>query len=315
MKLAVEVKASDIHLKPGKGVVFRVNGQLMEVEGFPPLSAQDVAAYARAMMTEKQIEVFREQNEIDLAYSIPGIGRFRANVFRQRGSVAMALRTVPFTVPAFAELGLPPVVEKIANERRGLVLVTGSTGSGKSTTLAAMVNYINSTRNAHIITIEDPIEFLLKDKKSMIAQREVGFDTRGFLAALRSAMRQDPDVILVGEMRDAETIITTLMAAETGHLVLATLHTTDVMETINRILSFFDGAQATQVRYQFATAIRAIVCLRLLRMLDGKDAFRRRKSWFIRRASARCSRTPNARTRSGTPSPRAIPRTACRRST
>jgi twitching motility protein PilT len=249
--------------------VFRINGELLEVEGFTALTASDVAAYAKAMMTEQQVEVFRERNEIDLAYSLPGVGRFRANIYRQRGSIAIALRAIPFIVGNFDELGLPPVIEKIAQEHRGLILMTGSTGCGKSTTLASIVNYINTTRTAHIITIEDPIEFLIKDKMSMIAQREVGFDTKGFLTALRAALRQDPDVILVGEMRDAETVMTTLMAAETGHLVLATLHTTDVIETINRIISYFDGAMAAQIRYQFATVIRAILCQRLLRRLDG----------------------------------------------
>ncbi|MBZ0271239.1 PilT/PilU family type 4a pilus ATPase [bacterium] len=270
LELAVQVGASDIHLKPGKGVVFRVNGKLLEVEGVPELSAPDVAAWAKALMNEHQIDVFRRDNEIDLAYSVPGMGRFRANVYRQRGSIAIAMRTIPYSVGTFQDLSLPPVLEQISNERRGLVLVTGSTGSGKSTTLASLVNHINSNRTAHIVTIEDPIEFLLKDQKSMIAQREVGFDTKSFLAALRAALRQDPDVILVGEMRDAETITTTLMAAETGHLVLATLHTTDVMETIHRVLSYFDGAMANQVRYQFATVLRAIICQRLLPRADGK---------------------------------------------
>jgi twitching motility protein PilT len=269
MGLAVEVGASDIHLKPGKGAVLRINGQLLEVEGFPVVTAPDVAAYAKILMTDQQVDVFREKHEIDLAYSVPGVGRFRVNVYRQRGSIALALRSIPFTVGSFDQLGLPPVLEKICQERRGLILVTGSTGSGKSTTLAAVVDHINTTRTSHIVTIEDPIEFLIKDKMSMVAQREVGFDTLGFHQALRAAMRQDPDVILVGEMRDVETIVTTLMAAETGHLVLATLHTTDVVETINRILSYFDGIQANQIRYQFATVIRAIMCQRLLKRIDG----------------------------------------------
>ncbi len=266
--LAAQVQASDIHLKPGKGAVFRINGQLLEVEGFPELNPQMIIGFAKLMMNERQTEEFKRRHEIDLAYSVSGVGRFRANVFQQRGTVAIAMRAIPFEIGTFEELGLPPVMEKIAMERRGLVLVTGSTGSGKSTTLAAIVDFINRRRNAHIVTIEDPIEYLLRDKMSMIAQREVGFDTGTFLSALRSAMRQDPDVILVGEMRDVETITTALMAAETGHLVLATLHTTDVMETIHRIISFFDAAQSAQIRFQLATVIKAIVCQRLIPRID-----------------------------------------------
>jgi twitching motility protein PilT len=200
---------------------------------------------------------------------VPGIGRFRVNVFRQRGSIAIAMRTIPYRIRGFDELHLPPVLAKICDERRGLVLVTGSTGSGKSTTLAAMIDQINATRTCHIITIEDPIEFLIRDKKSIISQREVGFDTRGFLTALRVALRQDPDVILVGEMRDYETVNTALQAAETGHLVLSTLHTTDVMETIGRVLAVFPAHQENQVRFQLATSLRSIMCQRLIPRADG----------------------------------------------
>jgi twitching motility protein PilT len=270
LALASEVKASDIHLKPGKGAVVRINGQLLEVDGFPEIRPGMIAAYARMMMNERQAEEFRARHDIDLAYSVAGVGRYRVNIFQQRGTLAMALRAIPYDIGTIEELNLPPVLEKIAMERRGMVLVTGSTGSGKSTTLASMVDFINRKRTAHIITIEDPIEYLLRDKKSMIAQREIGFDSMTFHAALRAAMRQDPDVILVGEMRDIETITTALMAAETGHLVLATLHTTDVMETIHRIIAFFDAAQSTQIRFQMATVLRAIMCQRLIPTVDGK---------------------------------------------
>jgi len=241
----------------------------MEVEGFHALQPSDVAQYAKVMLTDQQVEIFREKLEIDLAYSVPGVGRFRANVYRQRGSIAIAMRTIPFTVGTFVELGLPPILEKIAQEHRGLILVTGSTGSGKSTTLASIVDFINTTRTSHIVTIEDPIEFLIRDKMSMVAQREVGFDTHGFLNALRAAMRQDPDVILVGEMRDVETIMTTLMAAETGHLVLATLHTTDVMETINRILPISKGRNRLKSGISSPRSPCAIICQRLIRRLDN----------------------------------------------
>jgi len=215
------------------------------------------------------VQLFKENSEVDLAYSLPSVGRFRVNVFRQRGSIAIAMRTIPYRVKTIDELNLPPVLKTIATENRGMVLVTGSTGSGKSTTLAAMIDEINSTRTCHIITIEDPIEFLIRDKKSIISQREVGFDTRGFLTALRAALRQDPDVILVGEMRDLETMNTALQAAETGHLVLSTLHTTDVMETISRVLAVFPSAQETQIRFQLSTSLKAILCQRLIPRADG----------------------------------------------
>ncbi len=268
LKLARDAKASDIHIKPGKAPVVRVNGQLLEVDGFEKLTSQDVNAYARDMMTPKQVEHFQNNFEVDLAYSVPGVGRFRANIFRQRGSVSIALRAISTEVKSIRELQLPPVIEKIAGEKRGLTLVTGATGSGKSTTLAGIVDHINTSYPAHIITIEDPIEYLIRDKKSIVAQREVGLDTKSFLAAIRGAMRQDPDVILVGELRDEETIKTALMAAETGHMVLGTLHTTDVMETISRILSFFEGSMAQQIRDSLAICIKSIMCQRLVKRSD-----------------------------------------------
>jgi twitching motility protein PilT len=222
------------------------------------------------LMNERQRYRFEDVHEVDLAHSVPGLGRFRVSVFQQRGSISLALRTIAFHIRGLSELNLPPILEKLAMERRGLILATGTTGSGKSTTLAAMIDFINANRTAHIITIEDPIEYLYKDKKSIINQREVGFDTEGFGVALKSALRQDPDVILVGEMRDYETIETALTAAETGHLVLSTLHTVDAPETINRIVSVFPPYQQHQIRLQLSSVIKGVVSQRLVPRADGK---------------------------------------------
>jgi twitching motility protein PilT len=215
------------------------------------------------------MEKFRKAQEVDLAYSVTGLGRFRCNVFQQRGTVGMVLRVIPTRVKSFEELGLPPVLKRIAQEERGLVVVTGTTGSGKSTTLAAMIDYINSTRSAHIMTVEDPIEYLHRDHMSIVNQREVAVDTESFARALRSALRQDPDVILVGEMRDHETIETALLAAETGHLVFSTLHTLDATETINRIVAVFPPHQQLQVRIQLASVLKAAISQRLIPRADG----------------------------------------------
>jgi twitching motility protein PilT len=222
------------------------------------------------IMNEGQREHFEEHHEMDLAYGVPGLGRFRVNVFSQRGSVSMVMRSIPFGVKTLEELYLPPGLKKIAKNNRGLVLVTGATGTGKSTTLAAMIDYVNNNRTAHIVTIEDPIEFLHRDKKSIINQREIGYDTNNFSVALKSALRQDPDVILVGEMRDAETIETALTAAETGHLVFSTLHTVDATETINRIISVFPPFHQRQIRLQLSSVIKGIVSQRLVPRADGE---------------------------------------------
>jgi twitching motility protein PilT len=235
----------------------------------PRMSQEDTIAMAFSIMSGRQKQKFKDHFEIDLAYSVPGLGRFRVNIFQQRGTVGLVLRVIPAKIQSIEDLVLPPVLKTIADERRGLILVTGTTGSGKSTSLAAMIDYINSHRTEHIMTIEDPIEFLHRDKKSLVNQREVEVDTKGFASALRSALRQDPDVILVGEMRDYETIETALNAAETGHLVLSTLHTLDATETINRIISVFPPHQQKQIRLQLASVLKAVVSMRLLPRADG----------------------------------------------
>ncbi len=270
LKSAAEKGASDLHLKVGSYPVIRVDGRLMAMTEHPRLMQEDTIALAFSIMSARQKQKFKENFEIDMAYSVPGLGRFRVNVFQQRGSVGLVLRVIPARIVTIRDLHLPPVIETIAGERRGLVLVTGATGSGKSTTLAAMIDHINSTRCEHIITIEDPIEFLHRDKKSLVNQREVEVDTKSFADALRSALRQDPDVILVGEMRDYETIETALLAAETGHLVLSTLHTIDATETVNRIISVFPPHQQKQVRLQLATVLRASISMRLVDRADGR---------------------------------------------
>jgi twitching motility protein PilT len=269
LKVAVERKASDVHLKVGAHPVLRMDGRLQVMTEFKRLMQEDTIAMAFSMMSSRQKERFKHQLETDIAYSVPGLGRFRCNIFQQRGSVGIVLRLIPSRIQTFKELMLPPVLEKICEEQRGLVLVTGTTGSGKSTSLASMIDYVNTRRIEHVMTIEDPIEFLHRDKKSIINQREVDVDTKQFSVALRSALRQDPDVILVGEMRDYETIETALLAAETGHLVLSTLHTLDATETVNRVISVFPPHQQKQIRIQLASVLKAIVSMRLLPRADG----------------------------------------------
>src|SRR3989442_6856599 len=239
LRTACENKSSDLHLKVGNYPYIRVDGQLRPLSQYSRISSEDMLNMAFSIMTNRQKQKFKENTELDMAYGVAGLGRFRVNVFQQRGNVGMVLRVIPTKIRTAEELNLPPVITKICEEQRGLVLVTGTTGSGKSTTLAAMIDRINATRPDHLITIEDPIEFLHRDKKSFINQREVEVDTANFSTALRAALRQDPDVILVGEMRDLETISTALLAAETGHLVLSTLHTLDATGTIQRIITCF----------------------------------------------------------------------------
>lgn len=267
---AVDQGASDLHLKAGGVPMLRIRGSLIPLVGTPRLQASDLDAIATAVLTPSHSALLGHHQDVDLAYTVPGLGRFRCNVFQQRGAVGLVFRVIPQIVPGFDALGLPAVLSHIAAEERGLVLVTGTTGSGKSTTLAALVDAINQTRTAHIVTIEDPIEYLHQDRQSVINQREVGIDTASFATALRSALRQDPDVILVGEMRDHATIETALMAAETGHLVLSTLHTLDATETINRIIGVFPAHQQTQTRLQLATVLKAIVSQRLIPRADGQ---------------------------------------------
>ncbi len=269
LKIATERRASDLHLKVGSFPVLRVSGRLTPLGELARLSQEDTIAMAFSIMSGRQKQKFKDHFEIDLAYSVPGLGRFRVNIFQQRGTVGLVLRVIPAKIVTIEDLVLPPVLKTIADERRGLILLTGTTGSGKSTSLAAMIDYINSQRTEHIMTIEDPIEFLHRDKKSLVNQREVEVDTKSFASALRSALRQDPDVILVGEMRDYETIETALTAAETGHHVLSTLHTLDATETINRIISVFPPHQQKQIRLQLASVLKAAISMRLLPRADG----------------------------------------------
>src|SRR3954468_17112912 len=269
LQTAVASGASDLHLKVGSYPMMRVNGTLVVASEEKRLDRTDTDAMAQGILGPDHIEKFRKNQDVDLAYSIDGLGRFRVNVFQQRGTVGLVLRVIPTRIKTIDELGLPPVLKRIAEEERGLVLVTGTTGSGKSTTLAAMIDYINTTRSSHIMTVEDPIEYLHRDHHSIVNQREVNVDTQSFSHALRSALRQDPDVILVGEMRDHETVETALLAAETGHLVFSTLHTLDATETISRIIAVFPPHQQRQVRIQLASVLKGAVAQRLLPRADG----------------------------------------------
>ena len=269
LQLLTRTGGSDLHLKVGSPPRMRVNGSLVRIAGADPITAEVAEAMAFAVMRADLKESFLATHEADCAYSVSGLGRFRVNVFRQRGTIGMIMRRVLTSVPSFEGLGLPDAVARLASEQRGLVLVTGPTGSGKTTTLAAMIDFINRHRECHIVTIEDPVEVLHKDDLASINQREVGFDTLGFAAAMRSAMRQDPDVILVGEMRDLEMVSAALSAAETGHLVFSTLHTIDAKETITRIIDFFPPHQHNQVRSTLAGSLRGTVCQRLVPSADG----------------------------------------------
>jgi len=266
---ALSQEASDVHIKAGAPPIFRINGALKPWNKMKPFDLNDVSKVAFDLMNDWQKERFIKNREVDMGYEVYGLGRFRVNVFQQRGKMRIALRIVPYQIKNLEELHLPPVLKDISLEQRGLILVTGTTGSGKSTTLASMTDIINSDRNCHIITIEDPIEFVHEDKKSIVDQREVGLDTGTFSSALRVALRQDPDVILVGEMRDFETIETALTAAETGHLVLSTLHTLNATETVTRIISVFPPYQQKQVRLQLAGVLKGVVSQRLVPKADG----------------------------------------------
>lgn len=271
LRAALKAGASDIHIKTGRTPLFRIEGQLLPVTAAPELSEEDVKDMAYSMMNIGQRDKFEGSFEMDLAYSIKDLSRFRVNVYQQRGTISIAMRAIPLNVLQFGDLNLPPVLEKVANEERGLVIVTGTTGSGKSTTLAAFVDYINSNKKRHIITVEDPLEYVHEDKESLINQREIGIDTMSFANAMRAALREDPDAILVGELRDLETMEICLSAAETGHLVFTTLHTLDAMETINRMLTVFPPHQHNQVRYQLAQVLKAIISQRLVPTADGKN--------------------------------------------
>jgi twitching motility protein PilT len=256
--------ASDIHLKVGLPPMVRVNGALSALPSAPRMTQEELAQMAWAIMTQHQRDRFKVENDLDMAWEVQGLGRFRVNVFRQRRTIGMVLRTIPSEVRTLEELSLPPVLRKVALEPRGLILVTGTTGSGKSTTLAAIIEEINRSLSHHILTIEDPIEFTFRDRRSVINQREVGVDSKDFTSALRAALRQDPDVILVGELRDRETVEIALQAAETGHLVLGTLHTLDATETINRIVGFFEPHHQQQIRHHLASVLRAALSQRLI---------------------------------------------------
>lgn len=265
----VQRNASDLLLKVGRPPTIRLNGDLQSLE-MPPLKPEDLKLLAEQIMTPRQVKEFAERKEADFAIGVPGVGRFRTNIYQQRGTLAFAFRAIPYEVKTVRELALPVILEDIALRPRGLVLITGITGSGKSTALASMINHINQHRRVNVITIEDPIEFLHRDVNSNISQREVGNDTLSFASALRHVLRQDPDVILVGEIRDLDTLDTALKASDTGHLVFSTLHTTDAAQTINRLLSFYPPHQHQEVRMILATALQAVVSLRLVPRSDGR---------------------------------------------
>jgi twitching motility protein PilT len=268
LKFSVGEKASDIHLKVNSAPIFRIDGELVLQRDFGVLSKEVIEKIAFSMMDKYQIKVFQENKDVDLAYSLANVGRFRVNIFSQRNSLSIAMRYIPFSVPSIDTLSLPGIVKSVALKERGLILVTGITGSGKSTTLASMLNYINDNKSVHIITIEDPIEYLHKDIKSIVNQREIGMDVYSFSHGLREALRQDPDVVLVGEMRDLETIETAITAAETGHLVMSTLHTLDAQETINRIIAVFPPYQQKQIRIQLSSVMTAVISQRLIQRAD-----------------------------------------------
>jgi twitching motility protein PilT len=269
LRTLVERGGSDLHVKVGVPPTARMQGDLAPLEGYQPLRPDDTEKAFQDMAEVRSLTEFEECGEADFSYSVPGLSRFRVNAFKQRGSISIVCRAIPFEIRSVEDLGLPPVVTKLAEEQRGIVLVTGTTGSGKSTTLAAMIDHINRTRTDHIVTLEDPIEYLHPDKNSIVNQREVGSDTESFARAMRRVLRQDPDVILIGEMRDEETVRTALSAAETGHLVFSTVHTLDATETINRIVDFFPPHQQHQARVMLAATLKGAIAQRLVPDVTG----------------------------------------------
>ncbi|MBA3438281.1 MAG: type IV pilus twitching motility protein PilT, partial [Pyrinomonadaceae bacterium] len=269
LKRLIELQGSDLHLTTNTSPQVRVNGHLQSVEGQRVLSAADTKQLAYSVLTDAQKHRFEEALELDFSFGVKGLSRFRANLFNQRGAVGAVFRAIPYEIKSFENLGLPPVVSQLCDRPRGLILVTGPTGSGKSSTLAAMIDKINRERHDHILTIEDPIEFLHNHKSCLVNQREVGTDTQGFSQALRTALRQDPDVVLVGEMRDLETIESAMRIAETGHLTFATLHTNSAASTINRIIDVFPSEQQSQIRAQLSLVLEGILCQALLPRADG----------------------------------------------
>jgi twitching motility protein PilT len=269
LRTLIERDGSDLHVKAGVPPTARLQGELAPLEGYQPLMPEDTEQAFRGMAEGRSVTEFEECGEADFSYSIKGLSRFRVNAFKQRGSISIVCRAIPFDIRSVDELGLPPVVTKLAEEQRGIILVTGTTGSGKSTTLAAMIDHINRNRTDHIVTLEDPIEYLHPDKNSIVNQREVGSDTESFARAMRRVLRQDPDVILIGEMRDEETVRTALSAAETGHLVLSTVHTLDATETVNRIVDFFEPHQQHQARVMLAATLKGAIAQRLVPDVTG----------------------------------------------
>lgn len=269
LKLAIKGNASDIHLKAGLPPLFRVDGSLLPVRDANRVKPADTRRMASEIMGAEEKKRFNEHLDLDLSYGIPGVGRFRVNVFQQRGNIGLVFRVIPYKVRPLDELHLPPTVKSLAEERRGLILATGATGSGKSTTLASMIDHINKTRTAHIVTIEDPIEYVIRDKRAVVNQREVGNDAKSFKRALRAALRQDPDIIMLGELRDHETMEIALTAAETGHLVMSTLHTVDAADAVNRMVTAFPPHQRDQARYQFANLFKGVIAQRLVPRADG----------------------------------------------
>jgi twitching motility protein PilT len=269
LKLAHNNKASDVHISVGIPPVFRINGKLIHVGNVDPLMPDDAKKLAFELLSDKHKYILQDKGEIDFSYAISGIGRFRVNVYQQRGTYGIAIRPIPLEIPSARDLGLPTILNDLADKKRGLILVTGPTGSGKSTTLATMIDHINHNRKCHVLTLEDPIEYLHRHKQSMINQREIGNDTSSYNTALRAALRQDPDVILIGEMRDLETISTAVTAAETGHLVLATLHTIGAVSTVDRIIDVFPSEQQQQIRIQLASVLQGVVSQQLVRRADG----------------------------------------------